>query len=172
MKEEPSMRHPPQACHSKSEGILLPRIQSRCRQVLPPLCADLCFDGLPCTPLRLHSLCASGVLPHCRPLNTPSQLQLSIPVCAQLCDACGKVYHALSTVETQLCLPAWMDPCAGTAFIVPCVQLMHAECCGEGRFRVELRITVEIYLLRFEPCLTAPPRPACPSLPLYPPPLR
>ena len=167
------MHHPPRPCHPKPDGFLLPRIQRRWRQTLPPLCTELRFEGLPCTPLRLQSLRASGAQPACSPAQTPGQMQLSIPVCAQLCDNCGKVYQAQTTMETSVCLPAWMDPCAGTLFIVPCVQLRHAECCGNAAcFRVQLHITLDVYLLRFEPYMTPPPAPACPSLPLYPPPIR
>ena len=52
-------------------------------------------------------------------------------------------------------------------------EVICAEGCSDGpTFQVRLQIALDIYAVRPEPCMLRRPEPACPDLPLYPPPIR
>lgn len=175
------MRHPPPcSCPPKPpayEGVLLPKILASEHCSLPRLSTELCLSGLPdCLrdPLRISCVQASGALPSWTQLPDScgrTRLRVSIPVVVQVCDACGASYPATAVVEAETCLPPGFGR-HGFLFIVPSVQLLCAENAQPcRRFPVQLCVTLDLYLLRFEPSLLRPQKPACPPLPLYPPPI-
>ena len=166
----------------KTEGVLLQKIIACERRTIPCLCTELTLEGL-CAqpPLTLTRVQQSGAQPWWSPLHSPhNQGQLpicvSIPVCAQVCDCCGQTHHASATVSVETFLRAvcsFEELARNTLLIVPCVRLICAEPCSDGCvFKVQLRIDLEIYLLRPEPFKIRCPESSCPDLPLYPPPIR
>ena len=170
-KEDPAMRHPPKP--PMEPGILLPRIIAHERLSMPCCPAELHPSGLPCSaqpPFRLQSVCVCGqtlIQPSC----TPGAVVLHIPLHVQLCDSCGKTYTACAEVDVETRAPRSMEHCRHhLLWTSPDVRLL--ECvCGDSCFHVKLCILADLYLLRLEPCMNRPPRPSCPQLPLYPPPM-
>lgn len=165
------MRHPPKP--PMDPGILLPKIVAHERLSLPCYPAELCLTDLPCgaqPPFRLQSVrvCGQTLI---QPACTPSTVMLRIPLHVQLCDSCGKAYTARADVDVETRAPRSMEHCRHhLLWTSPEVRLL--ECAqGEGCFRVKLCILADLYLLRLEPCMIRPPRPTCPQLPLYPPPM-
>ena len=167
----------------KAEGVLLQKIITCEKRNIPRLCTELTLEGLPCCatpPFTLMMVQQSGAQPWWTPLDSQGPnarlcLRICIPVCCQVCDACGKMYNATSVVEVEASL---RPPCPASEcwrhsiFVVPCVRLCMAECCSQDcTFQVQLQISLEIYLLRPEPCMMHKPEPACPDLPLYPQPV-
>ena len=79
-----------------------------------------------------------------------------------------------SGVDAEVCLrlpPA----CPGyySLFILPCVRLLCADGCADGPvFQARLQVVMDVYAIRPEPCMLRRQEPACPDLPLYPPPIR
>lgn len=175
------MRHPPPYSHPPKppacEGVLLPRIQAREQCRLPRVCTELCLEGgFPRSsgPLRVTGVEAGQVPPRCtRVWDACGQcrLRVSIPVCVWLCDSCGASYTTASCVEVETAFPPRLQG-KGLLFVLPCVQLLCAQEAGPGCcFPVQLCITLDVYLLRLEPCYPHPQKPQCPPLPLYPPPV-
>lgn len=167
---------------AKTEGVLLQKIIACERRSVPCLCTELTLEGL-CAqpPLTLVKVQQSGAQPWWTPLNSAhhqGQLPIcvSIPVCAQVCDACGQTHHATSTVRVETFLRAICscdELARNTLLISPCVRLVCAEpCCDGCIFKVQLCIELEIYLLRPEPFKIRCPESSCPDLPLYPPPIK
>lgn len=167
------MRHPPNASPS-SARVLLPRIVSSERRQLNRFCTTLSLCGLPpCAPPSLR-VCAgaSGGAPCTSSLNG-GRMRVAIPLCVQLCDPCGARYTASASMETDVCAPRGLDSCdAPSLFVQPSVWLLHADALCGDEVAVELSVTLEIYLLRLEPCSMRPTQPSCPPLPLYPPPIQ
>ncbi len=166
----------------RTEGVLLQKIIACERRSVPCLCTELTLEEL-CAqpPLTLVKVQQSGAQPWWSPLNSAhNQGQLSIcvsiPVCAQVCDCRGQLHHASATVNVETYLRAVCscnELARNTLLIVPCVRLVCADPCPEGcTFKVQLCIELEIYLLRPEPFKIHCSEPACPDLPLYPPPVR
>lgn len=175
------MRKPPQPCQpSRCDGVLLPRIIAHERRCIPRLCTSLCLKDLPdCAPLCLQSLLPSAQTPTWTLADSPDgcgrvHLRICIPVAAQLCDACGNRHCAQGAVEACVLLPhAFASLHRRRLYIEPQIQLLCAEAgCNPGCFDVQLHVSLEIYLLCMEAFAMRPPKPACPQLPLYPPPMR
>lgn len=165
----------------RPEGVLLPKILCCERRSIPCLCTDLALNGLSCAepPFSLLMVRQSGARPSWTPLDEPDctgrvTICISIPICAQVSDRCGRRHSADGRLEVETCLrlPAsCADDC--DLFIVPHVRLICAEDCPcDPVFRVRLQIQLDIYAVRPEPCMLRRPEPACPDLPLYPPPIR
>lgn len=168
------MRHPHPPRPPMEGGVLLPKIVARERIDLPCFPAELCLSDLPCgarPPYRLQWVRACGqtaVLPGCR----PDVLILRIPLTVQFCDACGKAYTAAASVEAQICAPRCVQHgCHHLLWASPEVRLLESACADGSCFCTTLSIGGDVYLLHMEPCMTRAPRPACPQLPLYPPPM-
>ena len=167
------MHHPSCSCSSPPR-VLLPRIIHTERRQLQRLCAELHFTELPAclhAPLHITNVCASGS--PCSSETRDGPLCVSIPVCVQLCDACGAKHTAHAVVQAEVCPPRSLGCCdSPSLYIQPTVQLLHAEPLCGCKATVQLCITLEIYLLRLEPCGMNMPKPACPTMPLYPPPIQ
>lgn len=177
------MRRPSHICPPPKppcpEGVLLPRIIAHEKRSISCLCADLCLS-LPkgCTGDALHlcSVHASSSHPEWKvheDLCGAGKLHIAIPVCARLRDACGVSHSASGMIEVETPLPrSFGDLCQHTLFIQPHIRLLCAEkACAAGLFSVQLALSLDLYLLSLQPCMMHPPKPACPQLPLYPPPM-
>lgn len=174
----------PKPCKTKTEGVLLQKIVACERRNIPSLSTELTLEGLPCCatpPFRLLMVQQSGAQPWWTPLDNQGPnarlcIKVSIPVCCQVQDCCGKLYNATSVVEAEASLrpPCPLSECwRHSIFVAPCVRLCMAECCSQDcTFQACLQVSLELYLLRPEPCMMHKPEPACPDLPLYPPPIR
>lgn len=164
--------HPP----PKPQGVLLPRILAHEKRSIQQLCTDLCFCDLPgVPPLTLGALRWTGAQPLCTSacdLCGNPVLRISIPLCAELCDSCGRRHTACTSIDVETPVRHACSTECGTWFVQPCIALICADRLPDDScFRVQLRISLEIYLLRLEPCAMPPCRPPCPDLPLYPPPI-
>ncbi|MBR6571883.1 MAG: hypothetical protein IKK75_15660, partial [Clostridia bacterium] len=102
-------------------------------------------------------------------------LRISVPVSVRLCDPCGHCFTRSASVDAETALPhsflCGMEDARNTLLILPCVQLIHAEHTCGGSFRVKLAVSLDLYLLRYEAVCSGQPKPPCPQLPLYPPPI-
>ena len=172
---------PPKPCKPpKSGGVLLPKIVACERRMIPRLCARLAPENLPdclCSPFSLTNLrpgCSQPLWsvdkhqPGCGRVS----LSITIPLCAQLCDSSGKTVPVSGDVQTEIWLPSHcLNDNRTHLMILPGVRLLCADpdCNGEF-FNVQFQLSLEVYVLRFEPCLLHSPEVACPDLPLYPPP--
>ena len=164
----------------KQQGVLLNKILCCDRRFIPNLCTELCLRDLPrCArpPFMLMMVQQSGAQPWWVPLENKGPrlcLKVSIPVCCQVRDACGECYHATGVVEVDATLAPQCPPAEcwrNSILIVPCVRLCAPPVCSEDAcFRVQLEVSLELYMTRPEPCLMRAPKPPCPDLPLYPPP--
>lgn len=177
------MRHPSQPCSPPcSPGVLLPRIIAHENRCIPRLCTQLCLTGLPecaCKPLCLRSLQPCLQPPEWKLCGAADacgrvQMHIRIPVTATLCDSCGNCTCASGVVEASVFLSkAFAEQACRHLHIEPRVQLLCAEAsCTPGCYDVQLHLSLEIYLLKLEAFASHPPKPACPTLPLYPPPMR
>lgn len=175
------MRHPPHACPPPkppcTDGVLLPRIIAHEKRSISRLCTELCLT-MPdsCTPMRLCALHASSAPPEWKLHEEcfgAHQLHIAIPVCAKLMDACGVSHTASGTVEVETPLPrSFGDLCQHTLFIQPHIRLLCAESsCAYDSFSVQIALALDMYLFSLQPCMMHPSKPACPQLPLYPPPM-
>lgn len=173
---------PPRPCKpGKPEGVLLQKIVSCERSSISCLCVDLALSGLDCArpPLTLMSVHESGAQPSWTPLSEPDcagrvMVRVTVPVCAQVSDACGQRFSAFGQIDAEICLRL-PSACAGyySLFILPCVRLLCADGCADGPvFQTRLQVVLDVYAIRPEPCMLRRPEPACPDLPLYPPPIR
>ena len=175
---------PPPAPQRPSGGyeILLPRIVSHERRVLPCLCTELVLPACGCcgSHHRLVSLeagCEPPVWKAAGPRDNCGRTPvcITLPVSAVLSGCDGNCHTACGVIEADTWLPVSdaCAPCAPSAvWILPCIQLLHAEpCTSDGKYAVQLRVTLDIYLLCPEPVRIGRTAPACPQLPLYPPPI-
>jgi len=157
-------RPPPQP------GYLMQKIIVFEKRVIPEHCAELCLSD--CSLTAIRSICAAGAA---AAGVCAGQLQLSIPVSVCACDACGRCCTLHETISVQTALPSGClhhpEDARTTLLVLPCVRLLRWDCTGSGCFRVHVHILLEIYLLRYETLGCTPCKPACPSLPLYPPPI-
>ena len=177
------MRHPPHACPPPKppcpEGVLLPRIIAHETRRISRLCTELRL-ALPagCAHASLHlcSLHASSAQPQWQVCEDPcgaGKLHIAIPVCAKLRDPCGMSHCASGVIEVETPLPRSFE-CLyeHTLFIQPQIRLLCAEkTCEPDTFSVQIALSIDLYLLSLKPCMMRPPKPACPQLPLYPPPM-
>ena len=164
----PPLPRPPRP--APPQGWLMQRIIACERRVQPCLCAEWRFEG--CCGHTIQSVSACGAPPDWHIQN--SCLHVALPLHVQLCASC-RCCTRTASVNVECDLPPGFLRCMNEArtglFLLPCVQLLRADSGCDGVFRVQLRITLEICLLRYETCLCAPAQPACPQLPLYPPPM-
>ena len=164
----------------KCESILLQKIVSCEKRHIPQLCTRLELSNLSGrAPYRLLSVQQSGAQPWWTPVDnhapdTRQHIRLSIPVCCQVCDSEGRTHSASAVVEVEVSYRAGgTDNGRNSLFIVPCVRLTGGDVCSDtGCFCVQLEVSVELYLLRPEPCTMHHPEPVCPELPLYPMPMQ
>lgn len=177
---------PPKPCSCRrpeQESVLLQKIIGCERRSFPCVCACLRLEGLPeCAepPYKLVMVQQSGAQPWWTPLeghlDGRLRIRVSVPVCCQVCDACGKLYHATSTVEVEASIrpPCPLSECwKHNLYVVPFVRLCRVDCTSECPvFEVKLEVCMDIYLLRPEPCLMRRAEPPCPELPLYPQPIK
>lgn len=165
----------PPACDS----VLLQKIVACERRTLPCVRTELELTGLPscaCGPLRITQVKQSGAQPWWTALDSPQScgqiaVKITIPVCVWLCDQNGRTFTSSALVEAETVLPHWLCTAENgrhSLLILPSVQLICAEC----GYLVQLHISLECYLLCFSPYQLRQPGPACPNLPLYPPPIR
>lgn len=161
------------------DSVLLQKILACERRTIPCLHTELEITGLPawaCPPLRIVQVQQSGAQPWWTPLDSCDHcgqvaVRVTIPVCVQLCDQSGRRCTAYSLVEVETLLPRSLctaDSCRHSLTILPCVQLICAEC----GYQVQLHVSLECYLLCFAPCQLRSQEQICPQLPLYPPPIR
>lgn len=160
--------HPPRP--APPDRCLIQRIIACERRSVPCLGVEWRFDGMH----AVQSVSASGA-PSCWSMEDGCTLCVSLPVTVRLCDSCGRSCIQPASVDVETALPhsfahAADDP-RSTLLILPCVRLARAECACGGVFRVQLAVSLEIYLLRYEICCCGSPKPTCPQLPLYPQPL-
>lgn len=162
----------------KCESVLLQKIVCCEKRHIPQLCTRLELEGLcACPPYRLLSVQPSGAQPWWSPLESHGpdarhHIKVFIPVCCQVCDGEGHPHTATTVVEAEVsyrpCCPP-SDCSHANLFIVPWVRLTGGDVCSEEAvFCVQLEVSLEIYLLRPQPCAMHRPEPACPELPLYP----
>lgn len=166
------MRHPPRP--TADSGVLLPRIIAHERIHLPCFHTELCLNDLPCgarPPYRLQGVLTCGRT-NVRLSCTPDRLCLQIPLMAQLCDACGKAYSIQTSTDAEIRAPRCMTHnCHHLLWAEPEVCLLDCSCTEGCCFHAALCLGGNLYLLHMEPCTCRPPKPACPPLPLYPPPM-
>ena len=103
-------------------------------------------------------------------------IRVCIPVCCQVMDACERLHSASAVVKVEAALRLGCQPSECWRYqllFIPYVRLLDAECSGEcSVFRARLEVQLEWYQLRPEVCGMRRPEPACPELPLYPPPIQ
>ncbi len=162
----------------KCENVLMQKILCCEKRHIPQLCVRLEWCELKgCPPYRLTAVHQSGAQPWWKPLESHGpdarrHILVSIPVCCQICDREGKMQHMTAVAEAEVSLRGCgtqAENWHSSLFIVPCVRLAGGDVCSEdGCFCVQLEVTLEIYLLRPEPCAVHYPEAVCPDLPLYP----
>jgi len=166
--------YPPKPPHPRSappQGYLLQKIIACEKRSLPCLCAEWCFDSCSAHCIQNVAVCGAPLWT----MENGCTLRITLPLSVRLCDACGHCVTQPASVELETALPhsflCGMDDPRSTLLILPCVRLIRAEeRCG-GCFRVQLAVSVEICLLRYEICRCQSPKPQCPQLPLYPQPI-
>ena len=165
-------------CFPDQEGILLPRILNHERRHIQDLCTALEVCGLSecaCPPWKLSSVMASGAPVHwhvlCDDLCGRMTAEVHIPLQVTVCDSRGRSCAGTSILKIETSLPScFAQP---LVLIVPCVQLNGCGCCSDTScLSASLSVTLDIYRLKLEACSVPSVPPACPQLPLYPPPIR
>ena len=180
------MKHPP-SCHCRKppapvcEGVLLPKITLSAQRVIPRLCTVLEAFGLPeCSyPVRLQRVLPSADPPAWTILGECDgcgriPVCISIPLRLMVADSCARTYTSSAMVDVETWLPrAFVESWGSRLIIIPGVHLLCGECLScDPRFEVQLHVTLDVYLVHPEVCRMNRPAPACPDLPLYPPPIR
>lgn len=102
-------------------------------------------------------------------------LQVRIPLCCALCDACGCAFTASSQIDVpvqmRLCDPREADRAQAVASA--CVRLVRPCECADNPIDARLDVWAEAWLTACRPMYTgACPTPCPPPLPLYPQPYR
>jgi len=164
----------PQEC----EGILLPRIVACERRSIADLHTVLEVSALPnctCPPWALSAVQAGAGQTRWRMIRQDvcgrMTAEITIPLFVTVCDRHGCPQIGTSELKIETALPCSF--CQDCILILPCVQLRRGECrSNDSCFDAVLSVSLVIYQLRPEPCRTPCPTPACPQLPLYPPPIR
>lgn len=166
--------YPPKPPHPRPappQGYLMQKIIACEKRSMPCLCTEWCFDS--CSADCIQSISGPGT--PCWTIENGCTLRISIPLNVRLCDSCGRCHTQQTSVDVETDLSrhflCGMDDPRNTLLILPCVRLIHAECTCSGCFRVQLAVSLDIYLLRFEAIHCGQPKPQCPQLPLYPPPM-
>lgn len=158
--------------------MLLPRVIASGREWLRRTCVNLQVEELPCCaqpPFALVQVSPAGE-PTWEPAGEGRTLRfrVHIPLLCQVRDSCGGMHQGKSCISVEVCLrPTCPAPDCWRANLLalPSVRLICAECSHGACFAAQLEVAVEVYLLRWETCSTGIPcKPACPDLPLYPPP--
>lgn len=161
--------HPPRP--APPQGFLMQRIIACERRSIPCLHTELCLND--CSLSAIRSVCAAGA-PSCWSMADGCTLRTALPLNVCACDDCGHCCTVPSSIEVETALPrsfaCAVDDPRSTLLILPCVRLVRADCAGNGCFRVQLAISLEILLLRYETLGHC--KPQCPQLPLYPQPMR
>ena len=176
---KPHRPPPPPPC---GDRVLLQKIVLHERRVIPCLRTELELTGMPCCavpPWKVTHVQASGAQPWWTPLEGCGHcgqvpVRITLPVSVQVCDSCGHTHAASALVEAETQLPHALcnaEGCGQTLLILPCVRFLCASPCECGCVQAQLHVTLDVYLLRAEPYQLRHPAPACPELPLYPPPI-
>ena len=147
------------------QGYLLQKIIA-CEHVSVP---SLCVEWSPECGDAANVQCVSASGAACASCAA-GVLEASLPLTVTYRDACGRLRTSCASVSAQAPLPhtCLCDDPRSSLLVLPCVRLMSAQPAGCGAFRLHLQAQLQVYALRYEVCGT--PRPACPQLPLYPPP--
>ncbi len=164
----------------RMDSVMLQKIVDCERRNLPCVHADLELEGLPdCQPRSLVSVRPSGAQPWWSQIQSPacsqqSMIRICIPVCAQVCGGNGQQVWATGTLHVETWAPRAYDPsCRHMLLILPCLRLLCADPGPNGCiFQVQVQVSLEIYVLRYEPYHLRRPEGDCPDLPLYPPPIQ
>ena len=163
----PRPPHPPRS----EQGYLLQKIIACEKRSVPCLQTEWRFDC--CDANTIQSVTACGT--PAWTLENGCTLRVSLPVSVRACDACGRCCARPAAVDVETDLPdhllCGMNDPRNTLFILPCIRLIRADCACGGCFRVQMHISLEICLLRYEICRCGTSKPECPQLPLYPPPM-
>ena len=161
--------HPPRP--APPQGFLIQKIIACEKRSIPCLCAEWCFDA--CGTGCIQSVSACGT--PCWTVENGCTLRVSIPLSVRLCDSCGRCFSKSASLDVETDLPhhfvCQLEEPRNTLLILPCVRLVHAECSCNGCFRVQLAVSLDLFLLRYETCQLGGCKPQCPQLPLYPPPV-
>jgi len=167
----PRPPHPRPPRPAPPQGYLMQKIIACEKRSLPCLYAEWCFDG--CTSGCIQQVSACGT--PCWTVENGCTLRISVPLNVRLCDSCGHCTAHPASVDVETDLPrsflCGMDDPRNMLLILPCVRLLRAECTCSGCFRVQLAVSLELCLLRYEAIHCGSPKPQCPQLPLYPPPM-
>lgn len=181
-----------QASCPTQKGVLLPRILASGREWQRRACVSLYVGGLPADTrgsLRLIAVSACGeadwsIAPcqapcdcrNCRCRPSPCLLRVNIPVACQVRNECGAVLRGESLLTTDVALPlrcSQAECWRNQMMVLPCVRLIDggapvcADTCSVPVFECTLELLVEAYMTRWEAYGSVP---ACPELPLFPPP--
>ena len=130
---------------------------------------ELCLCGVPegsCA--RIRGVSYSGLPVQLSQAN--GCVRASIPLQVQLCDSCGRCFSACAETQVEIRLPCCCMHRPGQLFLVPEVRLLCAEPRCGGCFQAKLQIVLNLYVLSCE--IMGRCKPACPQLPLYPPPIQ
>lgn len=180
MNHSPSrMRRPHPPAGPGACGWLLPQIVCCEHRTIPCFCATLELFGLPeCAgELSLCSIVPAGEEPTlalcgaCDPCGR-IPVRVSIPVSVLLQSGCTQ-HRASSVVDVDTWLPSAFAPeWPMRVLILPRLRPVCgcSRVCGT-RLEVQLHIELDCYVLCLRACHAQPPAPACPQLPLYPPPI-
>ena len=161
-----------------SGGFLLPRIVAAGREWQRRCSLTLTVDGLPMgaePPLTLLEVTSCGQ-PTWETLDCDdpraTYLRVQVPLIARVRDRCNRIYTGRTaiTVDVRLRHAGPRSECwRSNLLVLPCVRLICMPCSSEQpTFDVLLEALVEVYMIRWEPCLSGAPKPSCPDLPLFP----
>lgn len=164
----------------RPQSVLLNRILCCEKRAFHCLCATLDIGEIPSRftpPFTLEMVQQSGAPPWWTPLeggvcDKRLPVCVTIPVCCQIRDACGKLFSAISrvSVETSLTPACPLSECwQYQLIIVPCVRL---KCCSPQdnscALEAQLEVLLEIFMTQLTPFQICRQKPECPELPLYP----
>ncbi len=156
---------------SPAQGYLVQKIIACEKTVIPCQYTEWCFDCGDQKQIRSVSPCGTPVWT----VEGGHTLCVTLPVHVCLCDSYGTSSIRTAALDIQTVLSRSflyeMNAPGNTLFLLPGIQLVHAEHTCGGCFRVKLSVSLEAFLLRYEVLCCAPPKPSCPQLPLYPPPM-
>lgn len=166
----------PCSCGKPCRSFLLPRIIASGRTWLRRHCCTMRVEGIECAQPPLTLLCVSACgEPSWEQLSCDSRqlrLRVTIPLTAQVRDACSCVHTGRACVEAEVCLSLSVpqgECWRSNLLLTPCVRLVCLPCTSQNAcFDVQLEILIEAFLVRWETCNAGGQKPQCPDLPLYP----
>lgn len=171
------------SCHGNRKpfpphGFLLPKVIASGREWLRRRSFCLRIEGVSeCAqpPFTLLSVTACGEPTwESLPCDNRRQqlLRVTVPVACQVrdCGGCAYTGHASICVDVCVNLTTPAGECwRNNLMILPCVRLVCVPCASDDLcFEAQLEVLLEVYMIRWEPCMVGVPKPVCPDLPLYP----